>query len=137
MLFQLDLLTLTIILVVIAAVGTSFILFIVGTYVTQMYAKSKTWDDSFSLALKVNLMWLISSLIISIIISIFAGDTALIDIIRFGVNMVIGIIVVMKLYKKTIGESVPFVLVIQIILFIFAIIFGYIFNGLNALVILG
>ena len=137
MLFQLDLLTLTILLVVLAAIGTSIILFILGTYMMQRYAKSKTWDDSYKVALKINLIWLVTSLSISIPISIIAGDEGFIDIIRFGVNTVIGIIGVMKLYKKTLGESVSFILVLQIILFITAIIFGYIFNGLIALVVLG
>ena len=137
MLFQLDLLTLTILLVVLAAIGTSLILFIVGTYMMQRYAKSKTWDDSYKVALKINLIWLVTSLSISIPISIIAGDEGFIDIIRFGINMVVGVIVVIKLYKKTPGESIPFVLVLQIILFIIAIIFGYIFNGLIALVVLG
>ncbi len=136
MLFQLDLLTLTIILVVSAAIGTSFILLIAGTYMTQKYAKSKTWDDSYKLALVTNLIWLVSSLLVSIPISIFAGDKALIDIIRFGINVVAGIMMVMKLYKKTPGEAVQFVLLLQIILFIIAIIFGYIFNGLIAFIVL-
>ncbi|MBY9016194.1 MAG: hypothetical protein KGD68_10920 [Candidatus Lokiarchaeota archaeon] len=137
MFFQLDLLTLTILLVVLAAIGTSIILFITGTYMMQMYAKSKTWDDSYKLALVINLIWLVSSLTVSILISIIVGDSALIDILRFGINTIVGIIVVKKFYKKTSGESVHFVLVLQIILFIIAIIFGYIFNGIIALVVLG
>lgn len=137
MLFELDLLTLTILLVVLAAIGTSIILFIVGTFVMQWYAKSRNWDDSYKKVLKINLIWLISSLIVGILISIFAGDSALIDILRFGINTPVGVIVVMKIYEKTSGESFQFVLVLQIILFIIAIMFGYIFNGLIALVVLG
>lgn len=135
-LFQLDLFTLTIILVVLAAIGTSCILFIAGTFMTQKYAKSKTWDESYKLALETNLIWLVSSLAVSIPISIFVGDEGFIDIIRFGINMVIGIIVVKKLYKKIFIESFQCVLVIQIILFIIAIIVGYIFNGIIAFVVL-
>ncbi len=137
MLFQFDLLTLTILLVVLAAIGTSFILFIVGTFMMQKYAKSKTWDDSYKLALETNLIWLVSSLSVSIPISFFVGDEAFIDMIRFGVNMAVGIIVVRKLYKKTATESFHFVLVLQIILFIIAVIIQYIFNGLIAPVVLG
>jgi len=135
MLFQLDLLTTTIIFVMIAVIGTSLILFIAGTIIMQTYANSKTWDSSYKLALEVNLIWLISSLSIGIPISVLAGDTVLIDILRFGVNMVVGVIVVMKLYKKTLGESIAFVLMIQIILYITAILFGYIFNGIIAFVL--
>ena len=137
MLFQLDLLTLVITLVLIATIGTSFILFAVGTYMMQMYAKSKSWDDSFKLAIKINLIWLASSLVVGISISLLAGDTVLIDFIRMGVNMAVGIILVKKLYKKTLLESMSFVLVIQIVLYIIAIIFGNIFNGISLFVVEG
>ena len=135
MLFQLDLLPLVITLVLIATIATSLILFVAGTYIMQMYAKSKTWDDSFKLALKINLIWLVSSLVLGISISLLAGDTVLIDFFRIGINMVVGIILVKKLYKKTLLESVSFVLVIQIVLYIIAIIFGNIFNVLNLYVV--
>ncbi len=137
MLFQLDLLTLTILLVVLAAIGTSIILFIVGTYAMQRYAKSKTWDDSYKIALVINLIWLVSSLSVIIPISIFVGDEGFIDLIRFGINTVVGVIMVMKLYEKTFGESVQLVLMLQIILFIMAILSGYIFNGIIAFAVLG
>lgn len=137
MLFQLDLLTLVITLVLIATIGTSFILFAVGTYTMQMYAKSKSWDDSFKLAIKINLIWLASSLVVGFSISLLAGDTILIDFIRMGVNMVVGIILVKKLYKKTLLESMSFVLVVQIVLYIIAIIFGNIFNGISLFVVEG
>lgn len=137
MLFQLDLFTLVITLVLIATIGTSFILFAVGTYMMQMYAKSKSWDDSFKLAIKINLIWLASSLVVGISISLLAGDTILIDFIRMGINMVVGIILVKKLYKKTLLESMSFVLVIQIVLYIIAIIFGNIFNGISLFVVEG
>ncbi len=137
MLFQLDFLTLVITLVLIATIGTSFILFAVGTYAMQMYAKSKSWDDSFKLAIKINLIWLASSLVVGISISLLAGDTILIDFIRMGINMVVGTILVKKLYKKTLLESMSFVLVILIVLYIIAIIFGNIFNGISLFVVEG
>ena len=104
---------------------------------TQWYAKSKTWDESYKLALKINLIWLASSLVVGILISLLAGDNILIDFLRFGINMVVGIIMVKKLYKKTPTESLSFVLMLQIILFIIAIILGNIFNGINLLIITG
>ena len=137
MLFQLDFLTLVITLVLIATIGTSFILFAVGTYTMQMYAKSKSWDDSFKLAIKINLIWLASSLVVGFSISLLAGDTVLIDFIRMGVNMVAGVFLVKKFYKKTLLESMSFVLVIQIVLYIIAIIFGNIFNGISLFVVQG
>ena len=137
MLFQLDLLTLVITLVLIATIATSLIMFTVGTYAMQMYAKSKTWDDSFKIPLKINLVWLVSSLVVGISFSLLAGDTILIDFFRLGINLVVGIILVKKLYEKTLLESASFVLLIQIILYIIAIIFGNIFNALNLYIVVG
>ena len=137
MLFQSDLLILAITLVLVATIATSFILFLAGTFMMQWYAKSKTWDESYKLALKINLIWLASSLVVGISLSLLAGDTILIDFLRIGINMVVGIILVKKLYKKTTGESIAFVLLLQIILYILAIIFGNIFNGINLLIMAG
>ena len=137
MLFQSDQLILAITLVLVATIATSFILFLAGTFMMQWYAKSKTWDDSYKLALKINLIWLASSLVVGISLSLLAGDIILIDFLRIGINMVVGIILVKKLYKKTTGESIAFVLLLQIILYILAIIFGNIFNGINLLIMAG
>ncbi len=134
MLFQSDLYILAITLVLSATIATSLILFLAGIYMMQRYAKSKNWDESYILALKINLIWLASSLVIGILISLFAGDTVIIDFLRIGINVVVGIIMVNKLYKKTTEESISFVLALQVILFILAIIVGNIFNGINLLI---
>jgi len=137
MLFQSDLFILAITLVLIGTIATSLILFLAGTYMMQRYAKSKAWDESYKIALKINLIWLALSLVIGISLSLFAGKTVLIDFFRIGINTVVGIIMVNKLYKKTTEESMSFVLALQVILFILAIIFGNIFNGINLLIMEG
>ncbi len=134
MIFQLDYAT-VITFVLISYLATSLILFIAGTYIMQMYASSKKWDDSFSIPLKINIIWLIITLAIGIPLSFFAGDTLFIDYMRLIINTIVGVILAMRYYKKDRGESIQLILVIQVILFIIAILFGSIF-GLVSLDIL-
>ena len=129
MIFQLDYFT-VITLVLISYLGVSLILFIAGTSIMQMYASSKKWEDSFKIPLKINLIWLIISLAIGIPLSLLFGDTVFIEYIRFGINMLVGVIFAIRYYKKDKGESIQFILVILVILFIIAIVFGSIFGNL-------
>ena len=127
MIFQLDYAT-VITFVLISYLATSLILFIAGTYIMQMYASSKKWDDSFSIPLKINIIWLIITLAIGISLLFFVGDTIFIDYMRVGINTIVGLILVMRYYEKEWGESIQLVLVTQVILFIIAILFGSIFG---------
>jgi len=129
MIFQLDYVT-VITFVLIAYLGISLILFITGTYIMQMYASSKKWDDSFKIPLKINIIWLIISLAIGIPLSLVYGDSVIIDFIRFGANVLIGVVFAMKYYKKDKIEAIQYILVIQFILFIIAVIFSNIFSML-------
>ena len=130
MIFQLDYAT-VITFVLVSYLGISLILFIVGTFIMQMYASSKKWDDSFSIPLKINIIWLIITLAIGIPLSFFVGDTIFIDYMRVGINTIVGLILVMRYYEKEWGESIQLVLVTQVILFIIAILFGSIFGILS------
>jgi len=134
MIFQLDLATaITIVLVLYLTV--SLILFIIGTYIMQTYASIKKWDDSFKIPLKINLIWLVLSLAIGIPLSFLFGDNVVIDFVRFGVNVIIGVLLTIRYYKKDKGEAVQFTLIIQIVLFLLAVIFGYFFGMLTLYVI--
>ncbi len=134
MIFQLDYFT-VITFVLISYLGVSLILFIAGTYIMQMYASSKKWDDSFKIPLKINLIWLIISLAIGIPLTLLFGDTLFIEYIRFGINLIVGIIFAIRYYKKDRGESIQFIIVTIVILFIIAIIFGSIFGYLSLYVL--
>jgi hypothetical protein len=134
MIFQLDLPT-AITIVVVLYLTVSLISFIIGTYIMQIYASSKKWDDSFKIPLKINLMWLLISLAIGIPLSFLFGDNVLIDFVRFGVNSIIGVLLTIRYYKKDKGEAIQFTLVIQIVLFLLAVIFGYFFGMLTLYVI--
>jgi len=134
MIFQLDLAT-AITIVVVLYLTVSLISFIIGTYMMQTYANIKKWDDSFKIPLKINLIWLVISLAIGIPLSFLFGDNVLIDFVRFGVNLIIGVVLTIRYYKKDKGEAIQFILVIQIVLFLLAVIFGYFFGMLTLYVI--
>jgi len=134
MIFQVDLPT-AITIVVVLYLTVSLISFIIGTYIMQIYASIKKWDDSFKIPLKINLIWLVISLAIGIPLLILFGDNVLIDFVRFGVNMIIGVMLTMRYYKKDKGEAIQFTLFIQIVLFLLAVIFGYLFASLTLYVI--
>lgn len=135
MIFQLDYET-VITFVMISFLGISLILFIAGTYIMQMYASSKKWDNSFNIPLKINIILSAINLAIGIPLSLLYGDQVFIDYIRFGVNMIVGVILAIKYYKKEKGESIQFILIIQFILFVIAVVFGYIFSMLSLYVLL-
>ena len=128
MIFQINLLTVTIVLVL--YVSISLILFIAGTLIMQIYASSKKWDDSFKIPIKINLIWLIISLAIGVPLSILLPESILIDFVRFGTSTIIGVLLTKRYYKKNMGDAIQFTLVIQIVLFLLAVIFGYIFGML-------
>ena len=134
MIFQLDLAT-AITIVIVLYLTVSLISFIIGTYIMQTYASLKKWDDSFKIPLKINLICLVISLAIGIPLSLLLGDNVLIDFVRFGVNTIIGVILIMRYYKKDMGEAIQFTFIIQIVLFLLAVIFGYFFGMLTRYVI--
>jgi len=134
MIFQLDYVT-VMTFVMVSYLGISLILFIAGIYIMQMYANSKKWDDSFNIPLKINAILLAISIAIGIPLSFLFGDSAFIDFVRFGINMVVGVILTMRYYKKDKGEAIQFTLIIQIVLFILAIVFGNIFGMLTQYVL--
>ena len=135
MIFQLDYAT-VITFVLVSFLGVSLILFIAGTSIMQMYASKKKWDDSFKIPLKINTIWLIISLAIGIPLSFLIGDNVVIDYIRFGINMLVGYIFTTRYYKKDKGESFQFIIFVQFILFIIAVLFGALFGMIIEIVLL-
>ena len=134
MIFQLDYVG-VITLVLISFLGITLILFAAGIFIMQMYASSKEWDKSFKIPININLILLVINLVIGIPLSFLYGDSVVIDFFRFGINMIIGVILAMKYYKKEKWESVQFILVVQFILFIIAVIFSNIFAMISLYVV--
>ena len=134
MIFQLDYVT-VMIFVLVSYLGTSLILFIADTYLMQIYASSKKWDESFKIPIRINIIWFALSLIIGIPLSLLYGDSVMIDFVKFGINMVVGIFLAYRYYKKEIGETIPFILILQFILFVIGVIFGNLFSLLTLSII--
>ena len=136
MIFQLDY-VFVITLVLISYLGVTLILFVAGTYIMQMYASSKEWDDSFKIPLKINIILVAINLAVGIPLSFLYGDSVVLDFVRFGINMLVGVIFAIRYYKKDRGESFQFILVIQLILFIIAVVFSNIFSMVSLYVVGG
>jgi len=134
MIFQLDYVT-VITLVLISYLGVSLILFIAGSYIMQMYASSKGWDGTFKIPLKLNTILLTINLAVGIPLSFLYGDSVVLDFVRFGINIVVGAIFTMKYYKKDKGEAIPFILIVQFILFIIAVVFSNVFAMISLYVV--
>ena len=122
-------------LILVSYIGTTLILFVAGTYIMQMYASSKGWDNSFKIPLRINVIMLIINLAVGIPLSFLYGDSVVLDFVRFGINVVLGVIFIGKYYKKDRGVSVQFILVVQLILFIIAVIFSNIFGMISLYVV--
>jgi len=135
MIFQVSFVTVFTLLLV-SYSGITLILFVAGTYIMQMYASSKGWDDSFKIPLRINVILLIINLAVGIPLIFLYGDSVVLDFVRFGINVVIGAILIIRYYKKDSAESIQFILIVQFILFIIAVIFSNIF-GMISLYVLG
>jgi hypothetical protein len=101
-----------------------------------MYASSKGWDNSFKIPLRINVILLIINLAVGIPLIFLYGDSVVLDFVRFGINIVIGAIFIIRYYKKDNAESIQFILIVQFILFIIAVIFSNIF-GMISLYLVG
>jgi hypothetical protein len=134
MIFQLDYAT-VITLVLISYLGVSLILFIAGIYIMQMHASSKGWDGTFKIPLKVNTILLAINLAVGIPLSFLYGDNVLLDFVRLGINIVVGTLFITKYYKKDKLDSFQFILVVQFILFIIAVVFSNIFAMISLYVV--
>jgi polar amino acid transport system permease protein len=133
----------------------SLLFFPLGSYFMKWYARRKHKNErkisysslgwkatSKNANLLVNLIWLIIDILIFIIFT-FLNLFNLLTISNlflylitlysfyFVVNLVIGSIIVSKFYKKRIGESFLFVLIIQLILFGLAVVLSSLFSFLS------
>ncbi|MFX0134068.1 MAG: ABC transporter permease subunit [Candidatus Hodarchaeota archaeon] len=131
MLFQAELVFIGIIIVIII----SIIAFGIGTYIMRWYARNKGWDNSIKTAFIVNIIWLVINIPINILFYFHFGDNLITDIISLAINIIIGGIVVMLLYKKKFMDSFLFVLIIQLIIFIITITLSFLLGFILILIL--
>ncbi|MHA2260684.1 MAG: ABC transporter permease subunit [Promethearchaeota archaeon] len=117
--------------VIITRLFTQVVIFIIGIYVMRWYAKKKSkhytnvWDTSYKTAIIVNLSWLIINIPLSVIFNFMRVDIVFIDLILFGINILIGSILVTIVDEKEIRDSFLFVIIIQLIIFIASLSVGF------------
>jgi oligopeptide/dipeptide ABC transporter ATP-binding protein len=102
----------------------SLILFLIGIYFIQLYAKEKKWVESLDhyyrlTALKVSILWLIINIPFKFIILYFFGTSKLFVPLRIAPEILISSLVVSTYYNKKYLEALSFVIGIHIIFFVF------------------
>lgn len=111
-----------------------FFVFLIGIYVMRWHARGKNtpytimWDTSFKSALMVNIIWLAINIPISVTLNFLLVEMVIIDLIKAAINILVGIGITMRLYKKQFKESFYFIVVIQLIVLITSLILGFAFN---------
>jgi hypothetical protein len=134
MLFQLEA---ALIIAIVSVIVLAVIMFLIGMKVMQWYAKKKTWDPSLKTAFLVNLVLLLIGIPIGILFSFLFEPNIAVDLLRFGIDIIIGTFLVMILYKKKFEESLVFMIVVEVILFLIALAIGFILGIFLAIIILG
>ncbi|MFX0140655.1 MAG: ABC transporter ATP-binding protein [Candidatus Hodarchaeota archaeon] len=97
------------------------ITFMIGIFITKNRAIKMKWDDSFKIILTVNLLWLFIDLFTLIVFLNFLGPFLLTNLLRIGINIFVGTMIMMYGFMKGLRESIEFIIFIQIIIFCIAI----------------
>ena len=134
MLFQIDSYTLGLIIAISTIVVINLIGLLVGTYFMRWYARKKDWGGSLKTAFLVNLLWVVIDLTLGTYFLFAVGDSLLVDAIRIIINIILGTILVMILYKRKVGESLILVVVVSIVLFLLGLVLGLLFGVILAFI---
>jgi polar amino acid transport system permease protein len=113
----------------------SLFIFLISFLLIRWYAKKKTipsvrtWNTNLKPAFKLSFLWFIINAIIAIIFSLFVKDLLLYFSIQLCIYIIIdigiGTVFTKHLYNKTYFESLKFILVIQLFIFIISIFLGF------------
>ncbi len=105
-----------------SAIINSFIMFIIGIYITRWVSGRKGFDTSLRKAAIINFLWFIINIPLSIFFLFLFGNILLNDLLLIIIDIFIGAVFVMKIYKKEFKPSINFGLNIKSILFLLVII---------------
>jgi hypothetical protein len=112
------------------------VIFIFGFIITRRLADKKGFEDIKKPAIILNLVWFVIGLSIGIVTTFVIPEADWLSSLIGGiVNIIVGIFIVKKIYKKESGESLVFVIEIQLILLALAVILGFIFAFIIAAMI--
>ncbi len=134
MLFQIDPYTLGLIIAISTIVLIALIILLIGTYFMRWYARKKDWGGSLKTAFVVNLLWFVIDLSLGTYFLFAVGESLLVDAIRIIINIILGTILVMILYKRKVGESLILVIVVSIVLFLLGFVLGFVFGVILAFI---
>lgn len=98
------------------------IIFLIGIYITRWLSSKRGFDTSFRKAVVINLLWLIINLPLNLLFVYLFTDNLLNDILILVIDVVIGSVIIMKLYRKAFKPSLNFAFIVQIITFFLSII---------------
>lgn len=116
---------------------STVIIFILGIIITRWWAIKEGWNDTYKLATRLNLFWLICNLIVFIALIPVVYGEFIAALISFIVNLIVGAIITSKIYEKNFKESLAFVLFIVIILMIIWFIVYLIITVILVIIIIG
>ena len=94
-----------------------FILLVIGTFFIRWYTKERRWESSLTKELLVQIPWLVISL--GSIFLLFLSNEIfmfLLPFIKITLISLIGIIIANKIYKKELGATILFIILVQIVL---------------------
>ena len=122
----------------IGVIIVALIVFLIGVFITQWYAKKKDWEESLRTTVIVNIIWTILFFAIGLVSNIVIGDFGFVAfLLILVVNTLIGSLIFSKIYQREFGDSFLFTLVVQVILFIIAMLSIFIFSITLGLVLIG
>ncbi len=89
------------------------ILFIIGFFIMRRFAQGKSWENSVIITLVTNLIWLVFSILLTIIIFNSFGDSLLFKILIIAILIPVGILILWGIYNKNFFEAIKAIGLIQ------------------------
>ena len=122
---------------VVEEISTIVILFLIGIFLVRWYAREKQWSPSLLKALITQIPWLVIQLL-SVLIIVFLVNRNMINNLLFIFSQIIvisliGMIIVRMVYGKKLLTSLVFMIVIQVILFVFYFFIDLLYDLFNIL----
>jgi len=115
-------------------ISIAIVIFVIGIYIVRWYARMKKREDSFKKALIINIPWLIIALSLGLLFFFVITNNIVIDILIVAINLIVGIVSVILVYKIDLKDSFLFTIVIQIILLILVFVIDIIISFVQKLV---
>ena len=121
-------------------IGINVVLFLIGIFTVRWYAREQRWSPSLLKALIIQIPWLVIKLLFVLFLVFPVNKGILIDffIMVSQINIItsIGMLTVSIVYKKELSESLIFIIVIQVILFVAYIFLDLLYNLFNTLAVI-